>query len=87
MATWTTMLPRNIDAKILKMTNEARRWDVTLSVDYIYKVYSTPNIVVDIKEKTCTCKLWQVYGLPCVHAATVIFLNLRGDNNTWILIF
>lgn len=44
-----------------------------MAMDSIYEVFSTPHAVVDTKEKTCTCKLWQINGLPCVHAATDFF--------------
>ena len=31
------------------------------------------NIVtVDMNEKTCGCRKWQMTGIPCVHAARVI---------------
>ena len=28
--------------------------------------------IVDINERTCTCRVWQVIGLPCTHAASFI---------------
>lgn len=30
------------------------------------------NYVVDMNEKTCGCRKWQMVGIPCVHAACVI---------------
>lgn len=62
-----------------ELTDNAKGWDVGMSIDSIYQVFSTPRSVVDTKEKTCTCKLWQINGLPCAHAAAVIFLNMRGN--------
>ncbi|GJV64692.1 pentatricopeptide repeat-containing protein [Tanacetum coccineum] len=35
---------------------------------------------VDEKRRTCTCRLWQLSGLPCPHAIAVIFkLNRRAE--------
>ena len=34
---------------------------------------------VDLKEKTCTCRRWQVTGLPCTHALCII-TSFRGYN-------
>ncbi|KAK1266593.1 hypothetical protein QJS04_geneDACA002546 [Acorus gramineus] len=33
--------------------------------------------VVRLDERTCTCRIWQVSGLPCVHATTFI-TRIRG---------
>ncbi|XP_071719175.1 uncharacterized protein [Rutidosis leptorrhynchoides] len=34
---------------------------------------------VVLNEQTCTCRVWQVKGLPCIHAAT--FISSIMDNN------
>ena len=34
---------------------------------------------VDLKERTCTCRRWQVTGLPCTHALCII-TSFRGYN-------
>ena len=39
----------------------------------LHKVeHNNVNYVVDINEKTCGCRKWQMVGMPCVHAASVI---------------
>ncbi|KAK1266737.1 hypothetical protein QJS04_geneDACA014618 [Acorus gramineus] len=35
------------------------------------------TIVVRLDERTCTCRAWQVTGLPCIHAAAFI-TRIRG---------
>lgn len=47
------------------------------STDNIWQVFSTPSAVVDLKQKTCTCRIWQISGLPCSHAAGIIFLKMN----------
>lgn len=78
-STWTGKLSKNIESKMIELKEQARGWDIGMSIDSIFEVFSTPRAVVDTKQQTCTCKLWQINGVPCVHAAGVIFLNLRGD--------
>jgi hypothetical protein len=34
---------------------------------------------VDLQERKCTCRRWQVTGLPCTHALCVI-TSIRGCN-------
>jgi hypothetical protein len=34
---------------------------------------------VDLQERTCTCRRWQVTGLPCTHALCII-TSIRGYN-------
>ena len=34
---------------------------------------------IDLKERTCTCRHWQVTGLPCTHALCII-TSFRGYN-------
>jgi hypothetical protein len=34
---------------------------------------------VDLQERKCTCRHWQVTGLPCTHALCVI-TSIRGCN-------
>lgn len=37
-----------------------------------------PTAVLDLKHKTCTCRKWQLNGVPCVHAAVVLWPKLNG---------
>lgn len=36
-------------------------------------------VVEDLKWRSCTCRLWQLNGVPCVHVAAVLFLKLNGN--------
>lgn len=38
-------------------------------------MFSLPAVVVDIRNKTCTCCRWQLYGFPCMHAFTALQKN------------
>lgn len=38
-----------------------------------FEVQCVPPQVVDIQSRTCSCRLWQVNGLPCPHGAILLF--------------
>ncbi|WCJ20294.1 hypothetical protein M5689_002536 [Euphorbia peplus] len=33
------------------------------------------TVVVDLNRCTCTCKMWDISGIPCIHAVSAIFKN------------
>ncbi|KAI8568205.1 hypothetical protein RHMOL_Rhmol02G0179700 [Rhododendron molle] len=40
---------------------------------------------VDLKEKTCGCRQWDLTGIPCKHACAAIGLNKQKSNNEEVL--
>ncbi|KAK7267320.1 hypothetical protein RIF29_19989 [Crotalaria pallida] len=47
------------------------------------------NVDVDIAARTCTCRFWQLTGMPCHHAvAAIAFMNQRpGDHcDAWLTV-
>lgn len=50
--------------------DQSRGWDVKKFIDDIWEVFSVPTVVVDLKDKTCTCRKWQLNGLPYVHSSS-----------------
>lgn len=75
---WPTKLCKNIDADLNMKVEQARGWDVKKCTEEIWEIYSIPPAVVDLKDKSCTCRMWQMNGLPCVHAAAIILPTLNG---------
>ncbi|XP_058214882.1 uncharacterized protein LOC131326208 [Rhododendron vialii] len=63
------------DAKLREFFNKGRTWTVFGSSDEVFEVSSLPAVVVDIRNRTCTCCRWQLYGFPCVHAFTALQKN------------
>lgn len=33
------------------------------------------EVVVDLKQRTCACRKWQLTGIPCFHAVSCIFFQ------------
>lgn len=75
---WSSKLCKTIEKDMNCKVEQARGWDVRKASNDIWEVFSMPSVVVDTKHWTCTCKLWQLNGIPCVHAVAVIFLKLNG---------
>ncbi|KAD2393856.1 hypothetical protein E3N88_40833 [Mikania micrantha] len=59
-------------------------WKVIPSDNIIFKVRNENDaLVVNIDEQTCTCRLWQLSGIPCVHTvAALVFIN--KDPETYV---
>lgn len=76
--TWddSSLVPRVIDiidGRVKKMNEYTTGGsdEFTYQVTHMYGHWWT----VDIAEKTCTCNEWQVTGIPCQHAVSVLALK------------
>ncbi|GJS47183.1 pentatricopeptide repeat-containing protein [Tanacetum coccineum] len=79
--TWTEDICPNIQ-KRLKLTKDLHRfWHVIPTGKQLFEVRNGPEAFgVDEQRRTCTCRLWQLSGLPCPHVIAVIFkLNRRAE--------
>ncbi|XP_071738607.1 uncharacterized protein [Rutidosis leptorrhynchoides] len=49
-------------------------WQTHFAGGYEYEVrHKTEAFKVDEKMRTCSCRMWQLSGIPCPHACSVIF--------------
>jgi hypothetical protein len=39
------------------------------------------RFTVDLKTNTCSCRYWQVFGIPCAHACAALFKMTEEPNN------
>jgi len=71
--TWSEILTPSVSHKIQEDLIRARTLEVICSTDSVFEVRDedTTN-VVNIDTWECTCRRWQVIGLPCMHALAVI---------------
>ncbi|XP_012838824.1 PREDICTED: uncharacterized protein LOC105959301 [Erythranthe guttata] len=74
-ATMTTELSSKVHEQVDQLVQEGRVWVARKSSDHMFEVLCDPTAVVDIKERVCSCRMWQITGLPCAHAACVLFNN------------
>ncbi|KAK1258013.1 hypothetical protein QJS04_geneDACA012721 [Acorus gramineus] len=66
---WETFLCPSIMEKLQKIQADSRGLQVRCS----FEVRGRRNEAVNLIERTCTCRRWQVYGLPCVHACAAVW--------------
>jgi len=71
-----TLLCLRIVEKIEKNEKLSTNWICKWSGGPEYQV-SGPNVsyVVDLVKKTCACRVWQISGIPCVHATSAILFH------------
>lgn len=57
-ATWSSVLCKNVEKRMRKLVDKGKSWVAVSSCDYIWEVFSSPNAVVDLRERTCSCRQW-----------------------------
>ncbi|KAL0015406.1 hypothetical protein SO802_002475 [Lithocarpus litseifolius] len=68
----------SIQAKLEKLKVESKPFSATPAGSFLYEVASQyERHVVDLVKKTCSCRYWDLNGIPCKHAITAIYTNLE----------
>ncbi|VVA35383.1 PREDICTED: MuDR family transposase [Prunus dulcis] len=68
---WVTRLTPSKEEKLQKETTIAQSLQVLLSQGSTFEVRGESVDIVDIDHWDCSCKGWQLTGLPCCHAIAV----------------
>lgn len=78
----TSLLCPRIQSMLEKEKDKAAYCDVIPSTDTIFNVnHNLDQLVVDLENKTCTCRKWDLTGVPCCHSvACIFFLNMEAEN-------
>jgi len=59
--------------KLEKAKDLCRWWHTSRGGNGMYSVtHGSQGFVVDMLAKTCTCKVWELSGIPCYHALAVM---------------
>lgn len=69
---WMTRLTPSMEEKLEKESQKVRGLQVLLSAGSTFEVRSDSIEIVNIDHWDCSCKGWQLTGLPCCHATAVI---------------
>ena len=69
---WLTRLTPSMEEKLEKESLKVRSLQVLLTTGSIFEVRGESIEVVDMDRWDCSCKGWQLTGLPCSHAIAVI---------------
>lgn len=68
---WPGPLTPSMDKKLQEETAKAHKLNVICSSDTVFEVHGNVIYVVNIKDWSCSCRRWQISGLPCHHAIAV----------------
>lgn len=69
---WSSRLAPSMEEKLEKESVKMRNLQVLLSAGRTFEVRGDSIEVVDIDRWECSCKGWQLTGLPCCHAIAVL---------------
>ncbi|XP_057469180.1 uncharacterized protein LOC130758332 isoform X2 [Actinidia eriantha] len=75
---WRSMLTPSMEDKLEKESLKACSIQVSTLAGNIFEVCGDSNEIVELDQWDCTCKGWQLTGLPCCHAIAAI--NFLGCN-------
>ncbi|MCL7030407.1 hypothetical protein MKW94_010091 [Papaver nudicaule] len=70
---WTTILVPSVERRVSEALERARSYQVLRANESEFEVISHEGTnMVDIYQRGCSCKGWQLYGIPCAHAVAVL---------------
>ncbi|XP_048491353.1 uncharacterized protein LOC125492686 [Beta vulgaris subsp. vulgaris] len=72
----TTVLCHRIQKKLEKEKETAANCNVLHSSTTLFQInHNLDSLTVDLEKKSCTCRKWNMTGIPCCHAISAIFFS------------
>jgi len=79
---WITTICPNILRKFRKIRHRTQFCHVLWNGEAGFEVRDKKwRFTVDLKNKTCSCRFWQVSGISCQHACAALFKMAEEPNN------
>ncbi|KAL1534464.1 hypothetical protein AAHA92_30639 [Salvia divinorum] len=70
---WFSILAPSAEKHMIEAMNRASTYQVLRSDEVEFEVLSTERSdIVNIRKHSCSCRDWQLYGLPCSHAVAAL---------------
>ncbi|KAK6929605.1 Zinc finger, SWIM-type [Dillenia turbinata] len=70
---WNSILVPTAEKCILEAIADARCYQVLRANEVEFEIVSSERTnIVDIRNRECSCRRWQLYGLPCAHATAAL---------------
>ncbi|XP_052192308.1 uncharacterized protein LOC127801338 [Diospyros lotus] len=70
---WTSILVPSAERRVADALERARTYQVLRANEAEFEVISHEGTnIVDIRNRCCLCRGWQLYGLPCAHAVAAL---------------
>ncbi|KAK4399496.1 hypothetical protein Sango_1425100 [Sesamum angolense] len=64
----------NVVKELNKIKEESRKCHLLVAGEHEFEVQDQNiNYIVNLRTRTCNCRVWGVFGIPCKHAALGIF--------------
>ncbi|BFG30700.1 hypothetical protein CerSpe_169740 [Prunus speciosa] len=69
---WTTILCPKMETRLWENAEAGRTWAVRRSSCTVFEVFADYSVMIDLGQRKCSCRLWQIDGFPCTHAVAAI---------------
>ncbi|CAH9083793.1 unnamed protein product [Cuscuta epithymum] len=70
---WTSILVPSAEKRIAEAIVDARCYKVLRANEIEFEIVSSERTnIVDIRSRVCSCRRWQLYGIPCAHATAAL---------------
>ncbi|KAI4310869.1 hypothetical protein MLD38_035816 [Melastoma candidum] len=70
---WASVLVPSAEKRVLEAVADAHCYQVLRANEVEFEIVSTERTnIVDIRTCVCSCRRWQIYGVPCAHAAAAL---------------
>ncbi|KAL0327868.1 UNVERIFIED_CONTAM: hypothetical protein Scaly_2219400 [Sesamum calycinum] len=67
---WSGLVVPNVVKGLNLVKEESRKCHLLVAGDYEFEVQDENiNYIVNLRERTCNCRVWDIFGIPCRHAA------------------
>ncbi|XP_020272593.1 uncharacterized protein LOC109847765 [Asparagus officinalis] len=74
---WTSYLCPKAEQIVRENMEKGRTLEIRQSREDIFEVQSHRTTHIDLENRTCTCRAWDVTRIPCLHACAVIIYMKR----------
>ncbi|XP_020258869.1 uncharacterized protein LOC109835298 [Asparagus officinalis] len=77
--TWTSILTPSAEKRMSEAIETAGSYHVLRSDEVEFEVLSSDlSHIVNIGTRTCSCRDWQLYGIPCSHAVAALISSRKN---------
>ncbi|KAF3774587.1 hypothetical protein EJ110_NYTH52797 [Nymphaea thermarum] len=72
-AAWSAILVPSAEKRMSEAIADSRCYQVLRANEVEFEIVSTERTnIVDIRTRCCSCRRWQLFGLPCAHATAAL---------------
>ncbi|XP_028060678.1 uncharacterized protein LOC114264267 [Camellia sinensis] len=77
---WNRIVCSFAEKKLEKAFNDSKAWIVKKYSDDIYEIQLGHSVMVDIRKRSCSCRLWEIDYFPCKHGFCAIKRSVKDLN-------